>query len=155
MRLLGLATGLAFGALLQRGKVTRYDVIANQLLLRDGRVVKTMASAAAVGAIGVHALAKRGLTNKDIKPMKVGGVLTGAVLFGGGLALAGYCPGTSLAAAGEGRRDAFAVIAGMLAGAAAFIALYPRVERVVEAGGDLGKQSLLSLARPGPGIAEI
>ena len=49
-RLLGLATGLAFGALLQRGRLSRHEVILGQLLLRDGRVVKTMATAVAVGA---------------------------------------------------------------------------------------------------------
>jgi uncharacterized membrane protein YedE/YeeE len=146
-RLLGLVTGLAFGALLQRGRLSRYDVIARQLLCRDGRVVKTMASAVAVGAVGVHVLAARGLTTKDIKPMKAGGVVSGAVLFGGGLALAGYCPGTSLAAVGEGRRDAVAVVLGMLAGAAAFVAFYPQVASVIDAGGDLGKKALPDLVK--------
>jgi hypothetical protein len=147
-RFLGLLTGLAFGALLQRGRVSRYDVITRQLLLRDPRVAKTMASAAAVGAVGVHTLTHWGLTTKDIKPMKIGGVLGGAVLFGGGLALAGYCPGTSVAAAGEGRRDAIAVVLGMLSGAAAFVALYPQVARLIDAGGDLGKMTLPGLAKP-------
>ena len=100
-RLLGLLTGVAFGALLQRGRLARYDVILGQLLLRDGRVVKAMGSAVAVGAIGVHALIRRGLTKKEIKPMKVGGIVGGAALFGAGLALLGYCPGTAVAAAGE------------------------------------------------------
>lgn len=149
-RVLGLVTGLAFGALLQRGRLSRYEVIAQQLLLRDGRVAKTMASAVVVGAVAVHALAKRGHIAKDIKPMKVGGVLGGAVLFGSGLALAGYCPGTSLAAAGEGRRDAFAVVLGMLAGAAAFVAFYPQVASVIEAGGDLGKKTLPALLKAAP-----
>ena len=105
-RLLGLLTGVAFGALLQRGRLARYDVILGQLLLRDGRVVKAMGSAVAVGAIGVHALVRRGLAKKEIKPMKVGGIVGGAALFGAGLALLGYCPGTAVAAVGEGRRDA-------------------------------------------------
>jgi hypothetical protein len=38
--------------------------------------------------------------------MKTGGVALGAVLFGAGLALFGYCPGTSVTALGAGRRDA-------------------------------------------------
>jgi hypothetical protein len=97
-RLLGFATGLAFGALLQRGRLSRHDVILSQLLLRDGYIVKTMATAVAVGAVGLHQLERRGITAKDVKPMKVGGVTLGAVLFGTGLAVAGYCPGTSLAA---------------------------------------------------------
>lgn len=143
-RLLGLVTGAAFGALLQRGRVARYDAILGQLLFRDGRVAKTMASAIVVGAIGIHALARRGSVTKEIKPMKVGGVTLGAVLFGAGLAVSGYCPGTSVAAVGEGRRDAIATVLGMFAGASAFVALYPRLVRVIDAGGDLGKVTLPS-----------
>jgi uncharacterized membrane protein YedE/YeeE len=140
-RALGLLTGLAFGALLQRGRLSRYEVIERQLLGRDSHVVKTMGTAALVTGLGVHALVRHGLTRKDIKPMKIGGVLAGATLFGSGLALAGYCPGTSLAAAGEGRRDAQAVVLGMLAGAAAFVALYPRLQPLIDAG-DFGKIAL-------------
>lgn len=144
-RLLGMATGLAFGALLQRGRVSRYDVILGQLLLRDGRVLKTMATAIAVGAVGIHSLAREDITSKAVKPMKVGGVTLGALIFGAGLAVAGYCPGTSVAALGEGRRDALATVLGMLAGAGAFVALYPRLGRMIEAGGDLGKATLPSI----------
>ena len=141
-RLLGLATGLGFGALLQRGHVSRYEVILGQLLFRDGRVAKTMATGVAVGALGIHALARKGMASKDVKPMKVGGVALGAVLFGAGLAVAGYCPGTSVGAVGAGRRDALATVLGMLAGAGAFVALYPRLEPLIDAGGDFGKRTL-------------
>lgn len=141
-RALGLVTGLAFGALLQRGRLSRYEVILGQLLFRDGRVVKTMASAVAVGALAVHALQRRGLTKKDAKPMKVGGVVGGSLVFGAGLALLGYCPGTTMAALGEGRRDALAGVLGMLVGAGAFVTLYPKVKPIIEAGGDFGKATL-------------
>lgn len=145
-RVLGLATGLAFGALLQRGRLSRHEVILKQLLLDDGYVVKTMATAVAVAALGLYALERKGITQKDVKPMKVGGITLGAVLFGSGLAVAGYCPGTSVAALGEGRRDALATVLGMLAGAGAFVALYPRVAPIIEAGGDLGKRTVPSVA---------
>jgi uncharacterized membrane protein YedE/YeeE len=117
-------------------------VILGQLHFRDARVAQTMAAAIATGAIGIHALERRGLTQKDVKPLKVGGVVAGAALFGGGLALFGYCPGTSLAAAGEGRQDALAGVLGMFAGAAAFVALYPRLKRFLDSGGDFGKATL-------------
>jgi uncharacterized protein len=146
MRLLGLATGLVFGALLQRGRLARYDVIVGQLLFEDARVLKTVASAIAVGTIGIHVLERKGLTQKkSIKPMKVGGVVAGAALFGAGLALLGYCPGTSVAAVGEGHRDALAGVLGMLAGAGAFVALHPRLVPLLDAGGDLGKATLPSV----------
>jgi uncharacterized membrane protein YedE/YeeE len=98
----------------------------------------------AVGALGVYALERKGIMSRDVKPMKVGGVTLGAVLFGAGLAVSGYCPGTSVTAVGEGRRDALATVLGMLAGAGAFVALYPRVVPIIDAGGDLGKRMLTS-----------
>lgn len=139
--LLGLGTGAAFGALLQKGKVSKYEVILDQLLLRDGRVAKTMGTAVVVGAAGVHALHRAGYAPLDIKPLQLGGVVGGAVLFGTGLAVLGYCPGTTLAAVGEGRRDAMAGALGMLTGAALFVRTYPTIKPLLEAG-DHGKQTL-------------
>jgi uncharacterized membrane protein YedE/YeeE len=141
-RILGLATGLFFGALLQRGRLARHDVIMDQLLMRDGRVAKAMGTAVAVGMAGFHFLRKRGLAAPEVKPLKVGGVVGGAALFGTGLAVIGYCPGTAVAAAGEGQRDAMAGVAGMLAGAATFVALHEKVAPLLDAGGDYGKVTL-------------
>jgi uncharacterized membrane protein YedE/YeeE len=139
MRALGFATGLGFGALLQRGRLARHEVVLGQLLGDDWRIVKAMATAVGVGGLGVRALVRRGLATPNVKPMKTGGVVGGAVLFGTGLALLGYCPGTCVAAVGEGRRDAVAGVLGMLAGAGLYVALYGRVQRVVDAGANLGK----------------
>jgi uncharacterized membrane protein YedE/YeeE len=141
-RLLGLATGLLFGAALQRGRLTRHEVIMDQLLMRDARVAKTMATAIAVGAVGFEMLRRRGLASPSVQPLKVGGVVGGAALFGTGMAVLGYCPGTSVAAVGEGHRDAMAGVGGMLAGAAAFIALRPKITPLLELGGDYGKVTL-------------
>jgi hypothetical protein len=116
-----------------------------QLRFTDGRVIKAMSSAVVVGALAFRALAERGLARPTVKPMKVGGIVGGSLLFGAGLAALGYCPGTSVAAMGEGRRDAIAGVAGMLAGAAAFVALYPRLAPLIDAGGDYGKVTLPAL----------
>jgi uncharacterized membrane protein YedE/YeeE len=156
MRALGLATGLGFGALLQRGRLARHDVLLGQMLGTDWRVVKAMATAVAVGGVGVEALVRRGAAARSVKPMKTGGVVGGALLFGAGIALIGYCPGTCVAAAGEGRRDAVAGLLGMLVGAGLYVARYAKVQRVVDAGADLGKVTvpdwvarLLRARRPG------
>ena len=42
---LGLITGVAFGFLLQKGRVAKYQTILGQLLLKDWTVVKIMATA--------------------------------------------------------------------------------------------------------------
>jgi uncharacterized membrane protein YedE/YeeE len=62
------------------------------------------------------------------------GLVGGAVLFGAGMALSGYCPGTAAAAAGSGRREGVWAMAGMLAAATVFVATYPRLKKALEAG---------------------
>lgn len=136
---LGLITGVVFGFLLQKGQVAKYSAIVGQLLLRDWTVLKVMGTAIAVGSFGVYALVALNVTPLEIKPMQLGGVLAGAACFGVGMAVLGYCPGTTVAAMGEGRADAFAGIAGMMAGAWLFVASYPLAARVQGAFGDMGK----------------
>src|SRR5688572_25247871 len=109
---LGLLTGMAFGFLLQKGQAAKYQVILGQLLLKDWTVVKMMATAIVVGAIGVYSLAAVGLARFDIWPFQPAAALFGAVLFGIGIAVMGYCPVTAMAGGGEGSRDAMAGVAG-------------------------------------------
>jgi len=56
----GLATGIVFGFLLQRGGVTDYNVLVGQLLLEDFTVAKIILTAVVVGMLGVHFLSDRG-----------------------------------------------------------------------------------------------
>ena len=138
---LGMATGIAFGALLQRGGLADSRTIVGQLTGDDARVAKTMGTAVAVGALGHRWLHRRGLTTDEPKPMNPVGLVGGAVLFGAGMALSGYCPGTAAAAAGSGRRDGVWAMAGMLLAATAFVATYPRLKKALEAG-TLGRVTL-------------
>lgn len=148
--LLGLATGLVFGFLLQKGRAAKFEVIVEQLRLRDWTVAKIMGTAVVIGSIGVAALAGAGMTTLSIKPMLVGGVVIGAVLFGLGLAVLGYCPGTSVAAAGEGRRDAMIGIAGMIVGALTYVGAYPVFVPLIEGLGDAGKVTLPEVTHSSP-----
>jgi uncharacterized protein len=136
---LGLVTGILFGILLQKGRVAKYQVILGQFLLKDWTVVKIMATAVIVGAVGVYALLALGAVSLHLKPMLVGGVVIGGVCFGVGMVVLGYCPGTSVAACGEGRRDAMMGVLGMFFGAGAFVALYALLQPVMKGLGDLGK----------------
>ncbi|MGQ3054445.1 MAG: DUF6691 family protein [Roseateles sp.] len=138
---LGLATGLVFGALLQRGGLADSRTIVGQLTGDDSRVAKTMGAAVAVGALGHHWLKRRGLATVEPKPMNPVGLVGGAALFGAGMALSGYCPGTAAAAAGSGRREGVWAMAGMLAAATLFVATYPRLKKVLDAG-NLGRVHL-------------
>ena len=79
---LGLLFGIIFGFLLQKGGVTKYDVILGQLLLRDFTVLKIMMSAVVVGMPGVFIMRKLGLIEFDIKFGSLGKNVIGGLLFG-------------------------------------------------------------------------
>jgi uncharacterized membrane protein YedE/YeeE len=147
---LGLITGVAFGFLLQKGGVADYQTILGQLLLRNWTVVKVMGTAIAVGAVGVYGLVGSGAATLDIWPFQIGGVIVGALLFGVGLAVFGYCPGTSVTASGQGSRDAMVGVAGMAVGAGVFVAAYPSLEPVINGFGDVGKITLVELLGVSP-----
>lgn len=132
--LLGLVTGFAFGFLLQKGRVAKYEVILGQLLMRDWTVAKIMLTAIAVGAVGVYGMHALGWVGLHVKPLQLGGIVVGALLFGIGMAVLGYCPGTSVAACGEGRRDAIVGAAGMLTGALVYVLAYPVLRPLIQAG---------------------
>ncbi len=148
--LLGFLTGILFGFLLQKGRAAKFHVIIGQLLLKDWTVLKIMATAVAVGSIGVYALVAMGAASLHIKPALLGGVILGGVCFGVGLAVFGYCPGTSVAASGEGRRDAMVGVAGMLVGAGVFVALYPALQPIIKSLADWGKITLPEASNVSP-----
>lgn len=150
--LLGLATGIVFGFLLQKGRVAKFPVIVGQFLLKDWTVVKVMGTAVVVGAAGVLALVAAGHASLHVKPLLLGGVLLGGALFGVGMGVLGYCPGTTVAACGEGRTDAVAGVLGMFAGALAFVAAWPALQPVVKGLGDGGKVTLPTLTGTPPWV---
>ncbi|TWT94851.1 hypothetical protein Pla108_37020 [Botrimarina colliarenosi] len=137
--LLGLATGVVFGFLLQKGRVAKFEVIVEQLRLRDWTVVRIMGTAVVVGSIGVYALVAIDEASLHIRPVLLGGVLGGAVCFGVGMAVFGYCPGTSIAGSGEGRRDALVGLAGMFTGALGFVGAFPSLQPLIKGMGDWGR----------------
>lgn len=148
--LLGLGTGILFGFLLQKGRVAKYTVIVGQFLLKDWTVVKVMGTAVIVGSMGVYALVAAGQAQLHIKPLLLAGVMVGAVCFGVGMTLLGYCPGTTVAACGEGRRDAMVGVVGMFVGALVFVAAYPALEPMIKSLGDMGKVTLPELTGASP-----
>lgn len=148
--ILGFISGIAFGFLLQKGQVAKYRVIMAQFFLKDWTVAKIMATAVAVGAIGVYAMHERGLVHLEIKPAAFGGVIIGAILFGIGLSIFGLCPGTSVAGCGEGRRDAMVGVLGMFLGAGAYVLAYEKLQPLVKGFGDFGKVTLPELSNASP-----
>lgn len=148
--LLGLVSGFFFGFLLQKGRVAKFRVIVGQFLLKDWTVVKVMLTAVAIGAVGVWTMIAFDLTRLHIQPAAFGGVMIGGLLFGIGMAVFGYCPGTSVAACGEGRRDAMVGVVGMLVGAFAYVVGFPALQGVIKGFGDWGKVTVADVTGISP-----
>jgi uncharacterized protein len=138
----GLITGFLFGFLLQKGRVLRYDKQLGALRLLDMTIVKFMLSSVIVGMVGIYLLHDLGLAKLSIKTTVLGSTIIGALIFGLGWGLLGYCPGTSMGAVGEGRWDALWGILGMIVGAGLFAEVYPMLKETVYTWGNLGKITL-------------
>jgi uncharacterized membrane protein YedE/YeeE len=126
----GLIAAVVLGFLLQKGQVAKYRVIIGQFLFTDYTVLKIMLTAIVVGAVGVWGMLQLGMIQHlQVKPAVLAANALGGLIFGLGMALLGYCPGTGVAAMGEGSRHARWGFAGMILGAAAFAAAFPALEK--------------------------
>ncbi len=122
-----LLVGFAFGWVLQKGRLGRYETIVNVFRFTDLTVVKFLVTGLLVAVLGIQSLSALGIAEDLPVPQTfVLGNVVGGVVFGAGMALAGFCPGTVAAGAGEGRLDYLvAGSLGLTTGALIFGALYP------------------------------
>jgi uncharacterized membrane protein YedE/YeeE len=149
----GLLTGLVFGFLLQKGQVARYRVIIGQFLFVDYTVLKIMFTAIVVGAIGVWTMLGLGMIEHlQVKAAQLAANAVGGLIFGVGMATLGYCPGTGVAAMGEGSRHAAVGVLGMIVGAGVFAAAYPALSEGLMKVGDLGKVTFVDLTGVPAGV---
>jgi len=88
--LLGLATGVLFGFILQKGQVTNYQKIVSFFRWSDLTVQKVMFAGILSGMIGVYALREFGIVNLHIKPTVLGANMLGGLIFGAGMLLLGF-----------------------------------------------------------------
>ena len=138
-----LILGFLFGAILQYSKLNRYNVISGMATLENFAVAKAIAVAIGVGAVIIAIEIGLGLASYHIKPILLGGIVIGGIIFGVGMAILGYCPGTLPVSLGEGSVDALIGIAGGLVGGIVYTVIVPYIQSVL--GPDLGSISLYTL----------
>ena len=111
--------GFAFGWLLERAGLTRYDRIAGVYRLTDLTVLKFLGSGLAAGAGALQIALWLGLASAAPAPATVlYANVVGGGLFGVGMAIGGFCPGTIVAGAAAGQLDYLVPgVAGLLVGA--------------------------------------
>ncbi len=143
MSILILVLGFLFGAILQNAKLNRYNVISGMATLENYAVAKAIAVAIGVGAVIIAVEIGLGFASYHIKPFLLGGIAIGGIIFGTGMAILGYCPGTLPISLGEGSIDALVGIIGGLAGGFIYTISAPSISGLL--GPDLGSISVYTL----------
>ncbi len=130
MIVLAIVVGAAFGFMLDRVGATNPGVIIGMLRLSNLHLMKTIMLAIGTASVLLFAGLMLGAVDPGHLSVKDAywGVFVGGLLLGAGFAIAGYCPGTGLAAAATGRWDGLVFSLGGLAGAAAYMASYADVK---------------------------
>jgi len=144
MTLVTLIFGFLFGVILQYAKLNRFNTISGMAILNDYTVAKAIATAIGVGVILLNIEIGLGLASYHVKPFLLGGVILGGIIFGIGMAILGYCPGTLAISLGEGSIDAMIGIIGGLFGGVIYTMLLPSIGGIL--GPDLGKTTLYTLS---------
>lgn len=120
--LVPLCIGVAFGWLLDRAGLTRFERIFGVYRLTDLAVLKFLGSGIVAGAVVVAAARALGFaTVVPVAATNVAAQAIGGALLGAAMAIGGFCPGTIVAGAAGGRLDYLvAGGGGLVAGALAF-----------------------------------
>ncbi|PIW28856.1 MAG: hypothetical protein COW30_06480 [Rhodospirillales bacterium CG15_BIG_FIL_POST_REV_8_21_14_020_66_15] len=128
--ILAIVIGGTFGFMLDRIGATNPNVIIGMLRLSNLHLMKTIFLAIGTASVLLHAGLMLGVVDPghlDVKDAYFG-VFIGGLLLGLGFAVAGYCPGTGLAAAATGRWDGLVFVLGGLFGAGAYMSTYTWVK---------------------------
>ncbi len=137
-----LMLGFIFGAILQYAGLNKFNVISGLAVRENLTVAKAIALALGAGAILLNIEIALGLASYHVKPFIAGGLILGGLIFGAGMAILGYCPGTLAISLGEGSLDALFGILGGLLGGWLYTILLPSLQPLL--GPDLGMMSLNS-----------
>jgi len=154
--LLAIVLGGAFGFVLQRIGASNPHNIINMLRLTDLHLMKTILFGIAIAS----ALLFIGLAAGVIEPSHLDvktsywGVLIGGIIMGVAWPFAGYCPSTSTAALGEGRKDAVFFVLGGLVGAYLYMLAYAHLQGSFLLKGILGGKVTLALT-PDPSYPSL
>ncbi|MCK6550499.1 YeeE/YedE family protein [Myxococcota bacterium] len=102
-------------------------------------VLKVMFTAIVTAMLGLTLLTAVGVVDYAeiyVNPTTLGPQVVGGVIFGVGFVVGGYCPGTSVVAATQGKLDAFAFLGGALAGVLVYSAVFPLFASFASADGE-------------------
>lgn len=143
-----LALGFGFGFFLEASGLASPRKLNAQFALRDWTVFKVMFGAILVAAIGLWLFESAGWLQFDALKIPTAyfwAMALGGALLGTGLAIGGYCPGTSVAGLFSGRIDALFFMIGIVIGAILFAVFFDEIQGLYLAGKGPAGQTLSSL----------
>ncbi len=127
----GIVLGLIFGYVLENAGFGSGCKLTAQLRFQDWAVFKVMFTAILVSAGGLYLLQGLGViavSDMFIPSVMIWGSSIGGVLIGVGMAVGGYCPGTSIVAFFSGKLDGLVFVLGIALGTLAFNAGFDSIK---------------------------
>ena len=125
---LAIPIGIVFGYALFHSGFTDSRRIAWAFYFKDVGVPVVMFSAITTGMLGLWGLSLMGLIDISLVyllPTYLVPMIVGGLLFGVGMVIGGYCPGTAIAAVATGKIDGIVFIVGFLIGSLLFGDFFP------------------------------
>lgn len=119
--------GVIFALIAQYARLNTYQKIVDTVLRKSSDAVQIILFAIAVSSIGFFIMYLLGYATIDVKPFYAAGVAIGGILFGIGVSILGYCPGTIPMAIAEGKIDALFGLMGGIAAGAIYTKIYPYI----------------------------
>lgn len=144
-----LGLGILFGFFLEAGGLGSPRKLAAQFNTRDWTVFKVMFTAIVVAAVGLLVSDQVGLlaaAQVKVQTPFYWSMAAGGALLGIGMAVGGYCPGTSVVGLLTGRLDALFFIVGMGGGALLFANYCEELQGLFFAGMGKERETLASLS---------
>ena len=128
--------GLAFGYIMEASGFSSSRKLVGVFYGYDFAVLRVFFTAAVVSMIGILYMSKLGYVNFDdlyIQPTYLNSAIIGGLIMGVGFVAGGFCPGTSLCAAGIGKIDGIVFIIGLMLGVVVFSEFFPLLESTFNA----------------------
>jgi len=138
-----IALGFIFGVLISFSSLNKFNTIAGLSILKNFKVAKTIMLTLGIGGVLLMMEMMSGDAAFHVKPFFTIGTALGGIIFGIGMSILGYCPGTLPISLGQGSVDALIGIVGGFIGGILFTISYPSILNIM--GTDIGNISLFTL----------
>lgn len=136
----GLIVGIIFGFLLNKANVTKFSTIIRQLLLKDFTVMKVIMTAIGCGSLILYFVDSFFYkVHFVISSTTIFSAFIGGGVFGIGMAVLGYCPGTCVGALSLKAKEPWLGLLGMIVGGAIYAEVFPWIKKTIKPDYEISK----------------